>query len=188
MVKVDPSKQTFKDDDDAPPEEFKVNMKQALKKASHLKIKSDGMFQGKNRQVLDKDGKPILDAIEAMRQSNSLNLVEESDALRLPQSDYLEKAKAKIKENVADKEVEKQRIKDKRLKKKRQQGKMTKADEESGEEMEARLATPEDSDEGYVSEEKPKKKQKKDKKEKKEQKSNAKTAEERALELLDMDF
>jgi len=35
---------------------------------------------------------------------------------------------------------------------------MTKADEESGEEMEARLATPEDSDEGYVSEEKPKKK------------------------------
>ena len=148
------------------------------------------MFQGKNRQVLDKDGKPILDAIEAMRQSNSLNLVEEADALRLPKSDYLEKAKAKIKENVGDKEVEKQRIKDMRLKKKRQQGKMIKADE-SGEEMEVRLATPEESDEEYVSEEKPKKKQKKDKKEKKEKmehKSNAKTAEERALELLDMDF
>ena len=42
------------------------------------------MFQGKNRQVLDKDGKAILNPIEAMRQSNSLNLVEESDALKLP--------------------------------------------------------------------------------------------------------
>lgn len=49
MVKVDPSKQVFKDDDDEAPEEFKVNMKQAIKKAKHLKIKSDGMFQGKNR-------------------------------------------------------------------------------------------------------------------------------------------
>ena len=124
-----------------------------------------------------------------MRQSNSLNLIEESDALKLPQSDYLEKAKAKIKENQGDKDVEKQRIKELRLKKKRQQGKIIK-EEESGEEMEVRLATPQDSDDGYVSEEKPKKKQKKDKKDKKDKKSDgvAKTAEERALELLDMDF
>lgn len=57
--------------------------------------------------MLDKDGKAITDAIEAMRQSNSLNLVEESVALKLPKSDYLEKAKAKIKENTGDKEVEK---------------------------------------------------------------------------------
>ena len=50
MVKVKPDQLTFKDDeDDAAPEEFKVNMKQAIKKAKHLKIKSDGMFQGKNR-------------------------------------------------------------------------------------------------------------------------------------------
>lgn len=96
MVKVDPSKQTFKDDDDTPAEEFKVNMKQALKKAAHLKIKSDGMFQGKNRQVLDKDGKPILDPIEALRQSNSLNLLEETVALNMPKTGYLEKAKEKI--------------------------------------------------------------------------------------------
>ena len=139
--------------------------------------------------MLDKDGKAILNPIEAMRQSNSLNLVEESDALKLPQSDYLERAKAKIKENQGDKETEKQRIKEKRLKKKRQLGKIIKEDE-SGEEMEVRLATPEESDDGYVSDEKPKKKQKKEKKEKREKKvdTGAKTAEERALELLDMDF
>ena len=76
-----------------------------------------------------------------------------------------------------------------RLKKKRQLGKIVAKAEESGEEMEVRLATPQDSDDGYVSEEKPKKKQKKDKKDKKDKSDGpAKTAEERALELLDMDF
>ena len=70
--------------------------------------------------MLDKDGKAILNPIEAMRQSNNLNLLEESDALKLPDSGFLDKAKAKVMERgMADKEKEKQRIKEKRLKKKR---------------------------------------------------------------------
>ena len=40
MVKV--NHDDDKSDDDVAPEEFKVNMKQAVKKAKHLKIKSDG--------------------------------------------------------------------------------------------------------------------------------------------------
>jgi hypothetical protein len=145
MVKVDQSKQALNDDDEVHPEEFKVNMKQALKKASHLKIKSDGMFQGKNRQVLDKDGKAILDPIEAMRQSNSLNLLEEVDARALGMTDFLEKARENImKTQIFDNAKEKQRIKDLRLKKKRQMGKMTREandNSEEGSEFEARLAS-----------------------------------------------
>jgi hypothetical protein len=79
-------------------------MKQALKKVQHLKIKPDGLFQGKNRQILDKDGKAIKNPIEALRQTNSLNLIEESDALKMTDSGFLDKAKAKILEaELADK-------------------------------------------------------------------------------------
>ena len=93
MVKVKKSQTQLDDDDELPVEEYKANMKQLMKKAKHLKITRDGTSSGKNRQILDKDGKIIKDPIEAIKQTNSINLLDEEVANKMPKSGFMEKAK-----------------------------------------------------------------------------------------------
>lgn len=125
LVQVDKSKQARFEDEES--DEKDVN-KLIVSKSKLRKITVDGPFGGRNRQILDADGKPMT-GIEALKESqrldeNGLKLIFEDEAAELLKNDnkkeYVEKVKAIMKKNLkVDEETQKARVKDMRLKKKR---------------------------------------------------------------------
>jgi len=101
-----------------------------LKVSKHKlrKITKDGPFNGKNRQILDADGKP-LSSLDAMKEEqrlggNEMDLETEEAAnekrLKNKGESFLERVKRKMEENQKlDDKTNKAKLKEKRMKKKR---------------------------------------------------------------------
>ena len=189
------NKQKFRSEDTLPEQAYlKVSKKQKGK------INADGNFGGKNRQLLDKDGN-ALDDVQAMRedqrlQGSQLHIVDEELAAaqnkqhgKQMQEDFVSKMKKHKRDNLEqDEAAHRARLKEKRLKKKRMHRDRDEDLEEAGdEEVGVQLAT-------YSSENEAGHRSQSEESEReqhpppKRQKVKGKTAEERALELLDEEF
>lgn len=133
------SKQKFKDGDEGDSSYLKVSKK------NKNKINVDGHFGGKNRQMLDKDGK-ALDDIQALREDqrlkgNELNIVDEEMAAsqnkkhgKKMHDEFLQKVKKQKDQHVEEDEAAfRARLKEKRLKKKRMNMDRDSDDEDQGE-------------------------------------------------------
>mmetsp|Transcript_3185 Transcript_3185/g.4852 ORF Transcript_3185/g.4852 Transcript_3185/m.4852 type:complete len:316 (-) Transcript_3185:171-1118(-) len=150
------------------------------------KITKDGIFGGKNRQILDVEGKP-LDEIAALREQERLegatfNILTEEKAMDEDKDkDFVGKVKQHLKSNVAkDTELHKKKLLEKRQKKKRRMRDddggegvqlASSDDEEAGQEYyesdDDEVAEAESASQVSIEEEKKSKKSKKEKKEKK---------------------
>lgn len=204
MKPVPKDKQFWNKDEDVEP----VAKEAYLKVSKHKlrKITKDGPFNGKNRQILDADGKP-LSSLDAMKEEqrlggNEMNLETEEVAnekrLKHKGESFLDRVKRKMEENQKlDDKTNKAKLREKRMKKKRQNKERLgdfaagalqdqDSDDDAGGVQLASYSQSEQSESDVEKNQKSRKRQKLGARD--EEPKPAKSAEQRALELLDQEF